>query len=791
VSALHSVVSRPRALALLESQAERRATFVCAPRGYGKSAALREYAARVPSAFVALPASASLARFGGDLARAMAGHVPGIGLSFAGAYERASQRPDPAAMLAHWFVGAVGTAPCTIVIDDLHAAAGADVARFLVAAVERSPASLHWVVATETIDDAIPISSWLAHGLTTLPLGTTELRLDLEDAKALARRVKSVRSAGEIERLLETTGGALGDFVFLIRQPANAEDNDFEHAAARTFESLDLPEQTFLFATLPLPSLRSEFLERLEPAQASLLRSLRRKAPHVFEADGARYHGGFRGYVRARMDSLEADARAAYFAGAARALEGAGDVAGAVQILIGARDEAAIVRLIVRHGFAWIEGEQSHVLHDALGALGDEARSAHATIMALRAMFASLGGRLDVSEALFQRALAKTVEPAERLRINYHYASDLMRRGRPDAIDLLQPDEHFLDAPAELRIAVMSALGAAYAIAGEMEQARKWVDRALGALPESRDGVLAARVHHQAAFVAMHAGDAPAAKRLAATASSLAERETAYEVAGGAYSVRYQLALDVDDDPRSAAAHLARIAVCAAKCGSLDKQLYAAAAGFDIAVERGDDDAIALLERELAQLDVQYSARTAMEGLLPAKALLLAGRGDFARAYELLKSSAEQQPSDDRRALRFAEIAVYAAGSGASAEAGAAAVAALKLDKRTSRVSIRSLRTRLFAALALVVVGRLNAPRLLVAAVRRDLPAGLPRLASFAGALEALIARRSGARNHRILAAALQTMHALDFGGVARVLESLPSRGSGALTSTSGMAESA
>ena len=791
MTALYSVVSRPRILALLESQAERRATFVCAPRGYGKSVALREYAARVPSAFVALPACASLARFGGDLARAVAGHVPGISLSFAGAYERASQRPDPAATLAQWFVAAVGPAPITIVIDDLHAAAGTDVARFLVAAVERSEASLRWVVGTETIDEAIPMSSWLAHGLATVPLGAAEFRLDLEDATALAKRVKSIRSTREIERLLETTGGALGDFVFLIRQPANAEDTDFLCAATRALENLDSAEQAFLFATAPLPSLRAEFLERLEPMQASMMRSLRRKAPHLFEADGARYHAGFRDFVRARLDLLEADARAEYFAGAARALEGAGDVAGAVQILIGARDEAAIVRLIVRHGFAWIEGEQSHVLHDALGALGDEARSAHATIMALRAMIASLGGRLDVAEALFQRALGKTSEPAERLRINYHYASDLMRRGRPDAIDLLQPDEHFLDAPAELRIAVMSALGAAYAIAGEMEQARKWVDRALAALAESRDRVLAARVHHQAAFVAMHAGDASTAKRLAAIASSLAEREAAYEVAGGAYSVRYQLALDVDDDPRSAAGYLARIALCAAKCGSVDKQLYAAAAGFDIAVERGDDEAIALLERELAQLDVQYSARTAMEGLLPAKALLLAGRGDFPRAYELLKSSAEQQPSDDRRALRFAEIAVYAAGSGASAEAGAAAIAALKFDKRAARVSIRSLRTRLFAALALVVLGRLNAPRLLVAGVRRDLPAGLPRLASFAGALEALIARRAGARNHRILAAALQTMHALDFGGIARVLESLPSRGVGALSSRLKMADSA
>ncbi len=772
----HSFVARPRILALIESAAARRATFVCAPQGYGKTALLLEYASRVPSAYLALPKRASFARFVGDLARVVAGHAPGISLSFAGAYERALQRSDPAETLAQWFVGHVGDAACTIAIDDLHHGADEKVARFLVSAIERSPSSLRWLVGTESIDENIPISSWLAHGVASLPIGVDELQLDLPGAKKLAQRASSLRTAAEVERLHAATGGVLSDFVFLIRQPHAEDETNFERAAARTFASFDAMEREFVFRSMLLPALALALLERLDgPPSGEILKELRRTAPQIFEDDGIRYHSGFREFARVRLDALPEAERAEYVLGAARALESVGDVAGSLQILVERGDEAEIVRLVERHGFTWIEGEQAHVLHDALAAVGDEARQGHPSIMAVRAMIASLGGRYDVAESLFQRALSATDEPVQRLRIRYYYASDLMRRGRLDAIELLQPDETFFEAPVDLRIAVMSALGATYAIAGELELARKWVDRALDAVGDSRNRVLAARVHHQAAFVAMYAGDGQLAKRLAATASSLAEAVSAYEVAGGAYTVRYQLALDVDDDPRSAAAHLERVAAYGAKCGSVEKQLFAVAGAFEIAVERGDDEGVASLERELEQFDVQYSARTAMEGLLPAKALLLAGHGEFARAYRILNASADQQPTADRRAQRLAEIAVYAAGAGEFVDAGAAAVAAWRLTKQVPPHSIRSLRTRLFAALALVMLGRLSAPRMLVAGVRRDLPAGLPRLAAFVEAIEALIARRSGMRNHTALAAALETMHSLDFGGVARIVEALPS----------------
>jgi ATP/maltotriose-dependent transcriptional regulator MalT len=415
-------------------------------------------------------------------------------------------------------------------------------------------------------------------------------------------------------------------------------------------------------------------------------------------------------------------------------------------------------------------------MHDALAALGEEARQANHSVLAVQAIMASLGGQMDVSEALFQHALVSCNVPQQRMRLRYLYAVDLMRRGRADCIDLLKPDDAFFEAPPEVRVAVMSALGAAYVIAGRSDLGRKWVERALSSAKRLDDNILSARVHHQAAFVALQAGDGERAKALATISTDLAEREGVFEVAGGALTVLYSAAKDIDDDLQAAAGYLERIAAFGAKCGSVDKQLYAWLAAYEIAIERGDARAAAGIDRELAEFDVQYSSRHVMQVMLPSKALQLGWYGDFGRAHKILSSSAEHQVTPDRQALRLAEISLHAAAAGANEDAAASVAAAWRLLRRQSTWSLPLWRARTLCALTFTLLGRIRSPRLILNALRQEVPAKYVRVLALVGAAEALVARRAGERNYDVVVGALDELRRRQLGGLARFLEALPSR---------------
>jgi ATP/maltotriose-dependent transcriptional regulator MalT len=775
-------VARPRISAAIELASERRAVLVGALSGYGISSVLREHAAtHAPSAYVALPKGVSFARFSGDLVHAVSAHVPGIRLSLAGAYERALQREDPADTLAAWFARHVADVRCTIVLDDLHNATDPLVARFVARAIERSCETVRWLVASRTFDD-LPVASWLAHGITNLPIDGSVLSLTLDEAQEIALRLAPNVGPNAVSALQTSTSGSVADFVFLLRRPVTDAtqrfDITFEAAAEEIFASLQAHERDLIFQTALLPSLDSPALAKAGGSEATLmLAAVRDRAPHIFDDDGACYQGRFHAFVRTKIDALAPADRERIFARAARALEMSGDVAGAIHLLAQVKDEREILRLVERYGFTSIESDKAYVMHDALAALGEEARQANHSVLAVQAIMASLGGKLDVSEALFQHALLSCKAPQQRMRMRYLYAVDLMRRGRDDCIELLKPDDAFFEAPPEVRVSVMSALGAAYVIAGRSDLGRKWVERALSSAQGLNDDVLSARVHHQASFVALHAGDGERAKKLATVSADLAEREGLFEVAGGAYSVLYNAAADLDDDLQSAASYLERIAACGAKCGSVDKQLYAWLAAYEIAVERGDGRAAAGIERELQEFDVQYSSRHVMQALLPAKALQLGWYGDFARAHKILSSSAELQVTPDRQALRLAEIAFYAAAAGENEDAAASVSAAWRLIRRQGDAQdLRLWRARTICALTFTLLGRMRSPRLILNALRHEVPAKFVRVLALAAAVEALAARRAGEQNHEAVMAALDELRRRQSGGIARLLEALPSR---------------
>jgi ATP/maltotriose-dependent transcriptional regulator MalT len=742
---------------------------------------LREYAAaEAGSVYVTLAERTSFARFVGDLVHGLSEHVPGMRLSLAGAYERALQQPDPPDKLAAWFARHLAGVTGTIILDDFHQAGDVQAAKFVTRAIERSPETVRWVVASRSLDD-LPVASWLAHGIASLPLDGSVLRLTSDEAGEIAARMSPEISPESIAQLHASTDGLAADFVFFIRRRDTAAgrglDIGFEAAVGELYDDLDAGQCEFVLQTALLPSLDPATLGRAAgPEAAVILASIQAKAPEIFDDSGARYQGRVQSFLRTKISALDMDRRRQLVARAARALESGGDVAGAIRLFAEVGDENEIVRLIDRYGIASMESDKAYMLHDALAALGEDARRANHAVLVVQAVMASLGGKLDVAEALFQHALQSCNSPQQHMRMRYLYASDLMRRGRLDCIALLKPDADFFEAPAEVRVAVMSALGAAYVMAGQRTIARKWADRALVAARGLNDDMLYARVQHQAAFVALHMADAERAKTFGTSAAELAERVGAFDVAASAYSVLYNVALDLEDDVEASASYLEKIAAFGGKSGSIEKQLYAWLAAYEIAIERGDARAAVGIERELAEFDVQYSGRLVMQALLPAKALQLAWYGDFARAHRILASSADNQNSTERKALRWAEIGLYAAGAGETAEAVKAVTTAWREIKRErDPKNIRLWRARILCALTFLLLGRISSPRMILNSLRRDIPEKFARPLALLNAVEALVARRSGERNYDEVVRALDVLRRCQSGGLARLLEALPS----------------
>jgi hypothetical protein len=254
----------------------------------------------------------------------------------------------------------------------------------------------------------------------------------------------------------------------------------------------------------------------------------------------------------------------------------------------------------------------------------------------------------------------------------------------------------------------------------------------------------------------------------------VAERIGAYETVAGAASVLYNIALDVDEDLGAAADLLRQIADCGAKCANVDKQLYALVAAYEIEVERGDEAAIEILEVALKDFDVSYAGRIIGEGLLPSQVLQLGWQGEFARAHRVLKASGGQQQDAGRRALRWAEISVYAAAACATGDSKRAAAAARRQLRLTPPARVHATRARALLALTSILAGEPQAARSEALSLAAKVPPGSGRLRALVDFVAKLAGWHIGVIDHVEVLMSLETLRHCEFSGLARMLEALP-----------------
>ncbi|HEV3086977.1 MAG TPA: LuxR C-terminal-related transcriptional regulator [Candidatus Elarobacter sp.] len=761
-------------------------TLIVAPAGFGKSVALRDFAqtSRLDAVrYDVAREDRTLMAFVHGLSAALEPIAPSALAAFPAMQQRVMAVPDPVREIGDWFAEHLKRTVCTIVIDDLHyAAADQDTVALLVDLIERSAERIRWIIATRS-DAGLPIASWIGYGRMDLPIGEDDLRFTADEALASTDDAHAGTDPDEIEALRELTGGWPIALSIALRTRTHAADLRaaasgtremvYRYLAEQVFAGLAREQQRFLLRSSVFATFDVTIAEALG-ATPEFLADLRRSVTFLSSSESTeyRYHDLFRDFLEHELRRTGAGEWFAAHVAAGELLERrpAGEAAAlATYAKVGAVEP--IVRVVERSGIGLLERGESETVAAAIDAVPETQRRENAALIGVRAMLDANRGRFDVAERGFVAALERARAFDLRVALVHRYAIELVRQGR-DCLDLLEP--YALDdqlAPA-VRVPMLGTLATAYVRAGRIDDAIAAARRALD-LAEPLPDEVRARLYQQAAYVYQFAPNRERVRGYATLAVELASARGLYEVAARAYTVLYTVVNDEDDDPIATLGILDKLEECARKGASRQVRLFGLVAAYAIQVERADDAAIELLERELS-VDPAAPALTLAEALLPADALRAAWSGDFRQSYDLLAGTAAQQTIQERTAMRAAETALYAFAAGLPAEGDDALRDAVTALEQTKHRSPRIVRANIVIALAELVRGRSSTAHRWLADAERLLSPHMRRLRTLANAVRAMERVQLEQSDPSTLAAALERLRAEHFGGIARMLAALP-----------------
>ncbi len=251
---------------LAAALAAQRLVLVCAPAGFGKTAALARQASSLPPgtalAWLGADADDDLARFVAGLVAALDPHdlpwrsepdalVAALGPDGAGARAVAFD-------LVNALV-ATDVPRGLIVIDDLHRIDDPAVFRFLDTVIERLPA--HWGVALSTrVDPPLPLARWRARG-ELREFRQDALRFTEDEVKRLvARHGGAGGPVDAVSLLARTQGWAAGLGLVLGAAGGQAggsvsNRHMFDYLAAEVLDAMPEPLRLFLLRCSVLPEL--------------------------------------------------------------------------------------------------------------------------------------------------------------------------------------------------------------------------------------------------------------------------------------------------------------------------------------------------------------------------------------------------------------------------------------------------------------------------------------------------------------------------------------------------------
>jgi ATP/maltotriose-dependent transcriptional regulator MalT len=755
---------RERIVARLRRSPEHRVVVVAAAAGYGKSVAVRQ-ALTAGNAFYRVPPdTTTLLAFVRGLTGALESGVPGAHLSLSIAYERACQSASPARELARWLGDHLHGSSVRIVVDDLHNATAPEIPEFVRHGIAAAPPDVGWLLAVRDAA-ALPVASWLAERICDLPLSEAELGFTREEAGALAAAVVPPVSPARLASIVRLTDGwpsavTLALSLGPVDLPDRAAEplHTYRELARRAVDALTEPQRAEMLRSAVLPDIAatgdtaSPFLDDLGNGRS-------------------RYDDLFRRYLleRLRDRGPEAEREALFAAGAAG--ERHGDVRAALAYYGAAGVPEAVGRILASDGVALTDGGFADVVEAAIAALDRDGYDGGPEVMLLKAIRDARLVRFDSAEAWFQLAIAASADASDlRLRIVHRYALDLLRRGRVDGIELLESAIASAPADHELQPLLCSTLATAYAIVDRLSEAGALIASAMTRLKPDLPDALRTRAFHQAAYVALRCARIAEARRYAERVLEIAVPNGFYDLAARAHSILYEIAHAWEAHPASARTHVESVADYALKSGDTHIRQWALLAAYYIEAECGNAAMMSTIERALNAAEVFQTTEETNATLLPGQALRATWSGDFANALRLARS-AERPVSADRRALRWAEIALFGAAAGLLDEAREAVAAArAELDGRGA--GKHGTQAIAYVLLALSLLGDRMTWITVHDAVRdmeRDAPGSV-----FVRAAEVLHGHWYEKRDADRVFASLHDLRSCEFGGVAAMLEALP-----------------
>ncbi|MEO6913707.1 MAG: LuxR C-terminal-related transcriptional regulator, partial [Candidatus Baltobacteraceae bacterium] len=725
----------------------------------------------------------TLLAFTRGLSEALVPLAPSVFASFEAAQRRAMASQKPAGELCEWLSEHLRRCVCTILIDDLHNVAGDPTAgKFLAALIERTSDRITWILASRS-DLDLPLASWVAYAKMDIPIGEADLRFTLDEALASADEIATTISSDDVQALLALTDGWPVALSIALRSATQVTDLRsassgtremvYRYLAEQVFNGVSEEQRSLLLRTAPFSTLDLAILGYLE-IETRAIEELRHAVAFLTALSPIeyRYHDLFRDFLQAELLKAGSRTYSREFSRAGRVLEHLARYPDAIALYRRAGESAGILRILERAGLSLIECTDAETVGSAIDTLSHAQQQGNPAVLGLKAMLEANRGNFDVGERWYKAAIeAAARDPSAKIALIYRYAIELVRNDR-DCIELLEPLARAHDLEPGLRVSILATLATAYVRAERTREAGTTMTHALELLDPTADDALRARVYQQAAYVQLFMPGRAQVRKYANLAIELALPRSLYEVAARAYSVLYNVVNDEDDDPIASLSILDRLGECARKGASSQVRLFGLIATFDIEVERGDDVVLARLDLELKENQTALP-QARLEALLPARALRAAWNGDFRDAYDLLAGTAPCQATAERRALRHAEVALYALaahayedGEGALREAYATLETCQKINRRTAR-------TRLLIAIAELTRGHTAQAYRQLAEVERTLTSEMRRLRAFMRAVRALYLRQVGQVEPPAVAATRELLRSEHLGGMARLLEAL------------------
>jgi LuxR family maltose regulon positive regulatory protein len=780
-------LARARVNERLERAARFPVTLIVAPAGFGKTVALRDFLEQHhPNAvrYDVRREDGTLLEFVRRLSESLEPVAPSALAAFPAMQERVLATDEPVRQLSDWFAEHLKDVACTIAIDDLHYAATDPASIALFAdLIERTSEHINWIIAARS-DVGLPVGTWIAYGRMDIPLGEDDLRFTTQEALAAAEQNTSDIDAQEVEALRHLTEGWPVALTIALRTRTHAADLRtassgtremvYRYLVEQVFTGLTLPQRAFALATSVFSSFDSGIAEALG-ANAEFLHDFRARVAFLSEVSPGeyRYHDLFRDFLETELRRAGEREWVRALGEGAELLERREEYQAALVLYTKADAGNDILRILERCGFSLFEEGASEALASALSAVSEQQRQSNATALGLRAMLDANLGRFEIAERGFLTAidLAKNDDDV-RLRLVHRYAIELVRSDR-DPIAFLEPHARDSGIDPRYRVPLLGTLATAYVHAGRSSDALTAIASAMSLLNQSISDEVRARLYQQASYVERYAGSKEKARTYATSAVELALENNLFELAARAYSVLYTIVRDTTDDPLESLNVLTNLSECARKGASSQAALFALVASYDVEVERGDDRMLEDLDRQMHETQTSLP-RLRTTGVLPVVAMRQAWNGEFAPAFETLRGTSAEQTTNEQRALRASETALYAMAAGLHEDGEQElqiAVTALDAISASAKDAIRS---RLLLALAELVRGHDTAAHRHLTDAEHAIGASMPRLRTLAQAVRTIYRLQLGQCDSTAFEAALDRLRAQQFAGYARLLAALP-----------------